>query len=288
MYLVGIVAAVFVALVLKRTLLRGATPPFVMELPTYKLPSPMLVLHRMVERGWSFIRRAGTLIVAVAIVVWAMLYYPHDPQRAAERLSADKAALAAQIDQLPAADTHRQFLEGELARFQDPDQYQQLLAGAMQRQSIMGNMGRAIEPAVRPLGWDWRLGCAAIASFPAREVVLGTLGVIYNLGDVELGSRGRPNATANATSKRYLGRHPATGVHDAHGVGPDGVFRAVCPVCRHLGDHQARNQQLALAGVHVYLYDDSGLPRSDGDLSNRHLVWWLTHPTIRVRRGLNP
>ena len=56
----------------------------------------------------------------------------------------------------------------------------------MQRQSIMGHMGRAIEPAVRPLGWDWRLGCAAIASFPAREVVLGTLGVIYNLGDVNL------------------------------------------------------------------------------------------------------
>ena len=73
MYMVGIVAAVIVALVLKRTILRGTTPPFVMELPPYKFPSPMLVLHRMVERGWSFIRRAGTLIVAVAIVVWALL-----------------------------------------------------------------------------------------------------------------------------------------------------------------------------------------------------------------------
>ncbi len=171
---------------LKRTVLRGATPPFVMELPAYKLPSPTLVLHRMFERGWSFLCRAGTLIVAVAIVVWAMLYYPHNQERAAEQLQAEKATLAANIEELPAGDNHRQFLEGELARYQDADQYQRLLAGALQRQSIMGKMGRAIEPAVRPLGWDWRLGCAAIASFPAREVVLGTLGVIYNLGDVNL------------------------------------------------------------------------------------------------------
>ena len=185
MYLVGIVAAVIVALLLKRTVL-GATPPFVMELPAYKLPSPTLVLHRMFERGWSFLCRAGTLIVAVAIVVWAMLYYPHNQERAAEQLQAEKATLAANIEELPAGDNHRQFLEGELAQYQDADQYQRLLAEALQRQSIMGKMGRAIEPAVRPLGWDWRLGCAAIASFPAQEVVLGTLGVIYNLGDVNL------------------------------------------------------------------------------------------------------
>jgi ferrous iron transport protein B len=58
--------------------------------------------------------------------------------------------------------------------------------GEAQRQSLLGRMGRAIEPAVEPLGWDWRIGCAVIASFPAREVVLGTLGVIYNLGEVEI------------------------------------------------------------------------------------------------------
>jgi ferrous iron transport protein B len=55
------------------------------------------------------------------------------------------------------------------------------------RQSFLGRAGRILEPVVRPLGWDWRIGCAAIASFPAREVVLGTLGVIYNLGDVDPG-----------------------------------------------------------------------------------------------------
>src|SRR5690606_37190728 len=70
-YSIGIVTAVVVAWVLKSTILKGETPPFVMELPTYKFPSPATVLMRMLERGWSFIRRAGTLILAVSILVWA-------------------------------------------------------------------------------------------------------------------------------------------------------------------------------------------------------------------------
>jgi ferrous iron transport protein B len=140
----------------------------------------------MVERGWAFIYRAGTLIVAVAIVVWALLYYPHNPAAVEESLTRDQAALTAQLDQIPAGDAHRQYIEAELARYNNPEQREQLLVGAYQRQSILGHMGHWIEPVVRPLGWDWRVGCAAIASFPAREVVLGTLGVIYNLGNVDL------------------------------------------------------------------------------------------------------
>jgi ferrous iron transport protein B len=132
LYVLGIVAAVAVAMVLKRTLLRGPSPPFVMELPAYQWPSPRTVLVRMVERGWVFVRCAGTLILAISIVVWAALYYPHDPR-------------------------------GD------------------QRHSLLGRLGHAIEPAVRPLGWDWRIGCAVLASLPAREVVVATLGVTYNL-----------------------------------------------------------------------------------------------------------
>jgi ferrous iron transport protein B len=187
MYLIGIVTAAIVALLLKRTLLRGATPPFVMELPPYKIPSGKLVLHRMIERGWSFVYRAGTLIVAVAIVVWALLYYPHNAATVAADLQAQEAAVRQQLsatdDSAQLTPDRRKELELQLARFSDPDERPKLEAGAYQRHSLLGQMGRAIEPAVRPLGWDWRLGCAAIASFPAREVVLGTLGVIYNLGE---------------------------------------------------------------------------------------------------------
>jgi ferrous iron transport protein B len=186
MYLVGIVTAVMVALVLKKTLLRGATPPFVMELPPYKIPSPSIVLHRMFERGWSFVRRAGTLIVAVAVVVWALLYYPHNPATVSADLRQQQTRLEsrlASVEADAAAAEVRGALKRELARFSSEAERKKLEAGAYQRQSWLAWMGRGIEPVVRPLGWDWRIGCAAIASFPAREVVLGTLGVIYNLGE---------------------------------------------------------------------------------------------------------
>jgi ferrous iron transport protein B len=208
MYLVGIVTAVFVAWILKRTLLRGATPPFVMELPPYKIPSVKIVVHRMLERGWQFIQRAGTIILAVAIVVWALLYYPHNAATVDQDLLQQQQNLQRELAALPPAPApapavapvvadaaaseqatsgRREFLEQELARWDNPEEREKLEAGAYQRHSLLGRMGRLVEPVVRPLGWDWRLGCAAIASFPAREVVLGTLGVIYNLGeDVKL------------------------------------------------------------------------------------------------------
>jgi ferrous iron transport protein B len=186
MYLVGIVTAVIVALVLKRTLLRGATPPFVMELPPYKIPGLTIVLSRMFDRGWAFVRRAGTLIVAVAIVVWALLYYPHDSAAVDESLGRQQAALELRLadNQLSTAD--RDQVSQQLALYSDDLEREKLAQGEAQRQSWLGRMGRAVEPAVQPLGWDWRIASAVIASFPAREVVLGTLGVIYNLGEVDI------------------------------------------------------------------------------------------------------
>ena len=176
MYLVGIVAAAVVALVLKRTLLRGPTPPFVMELPSYKWPSPSIVLLRMIDRGWAFVYRAGTLILAVSIIVWAASYYPHESAHVTTTLAPRAEALAAQIDALPDDAPRRATLE------ERRDAVDREIAMTYQRDSYLGRLGRTIEPAVRPLGWDWRIGCAAIASFPAREVVMGALGVIYNLG----------------------------------------------------------------------------------------------------------
>jgi ferrous iron transport protein B len=230
MYLIGIVAAVIVALLLKRTVLRGATPPFVMELPPYKFPSTKLVLHRMLDRGWAFLKRAGTLIVAVAVVIWALLYFPHDRDAAEKHLAAEKQALLAEIEPLPAGNPHREFLEQQLARFDDPAQQGLLLQGAYQHNSLLGRMGRLIEPAVKPLGWDWRVGCAVIASFPAREVVLGTMGVVYNLGKPDLGEEeGKTalqtqlrNATWDGSSRRVFTVPMALGLM---------VFFSLCAQC---------------------------------------------------------
>jgi len=168
MYSVGAIVAIVVAWSLKRSLLRGATPPFVMELPSYKVPSLRNVAFRMAERGWAFLARAGTVIFAVTIIVWALSYYP----RSDEQVAADIAAQRSAIQNDAAA----------LAEFDAPENLDHLTASLHQRYSFLGRAGQWIEPAVRPLGWDWRIGSAAIASFPAREVVMGVLGVIYHLG----------------------------------------------------------------------------------------------------------
>jgi len=151
MYAVGVIVAAIVAGVLSRTVFRGPPQPFVMELPGWRWPRPAVVAERVREAAWSFLKNAGTLILAMSVVIWALGSYP-------------KPVLPAAADM---TDAERQ--------------------GEALRQSFLGRAGRLIEPLVKPLGWDWRLGCAAVASFPAREVVLGTLGVIYNLGDVDPG-----------------------------------------------------------------------------------------------------
>lgn len=169
MYALGIVVAVGVAWLLNHTILRGTAEPFLMELPSYKWPTVRTIAYRLYEQGREFCVSAGTIIFAVTIVVWALGYYPH-PQSIAREFAA--AQTAAQQESLtPDA------LQARLAELHH------LEAGAYLRQSMLGKMGLWIEPCVRPLGWDWRIGTAAIASFPAREVIIATLGTIYNLGE---------------------------------------------------------------------------------------------------------
>ncbi len=185
MYSLGAIVGIGVAWVLKMTILRGPTPPFVLELPSYKWPGLSIVLHRMFEQGWAFIYRAGTLILLVSIVVWALAYFPHDASKQDPAALAREQTLSAEIEALSkdaglqAKEKSLQALKDELADVQNH------IAGTYLENSYLGRMGKTIEPVVKPLGWDWKLGCAAIASFPAREVIVATLGTIYNLGDGE-------------------------------------------------------------------------------------------------------
>jgi ferrous iron transport protein B len=174
MYAIGLVVAPLVALALKRTLLRGETPIFIMEMPLYKCPALGTVVRRMTDSGWAFLRRAGTLILAAMIVVWAFLYFPHTNQagRSYDELIAELQAANARADT-------------DAAQKDRNEQGINELLGEWKRQSLLGRMGQAIEPAVAPLGWDWRIGVAALASFPAREVVVGTLGIVYKQGKVD-------------------------------------------------------------------------------------------------------
>ena len=193
LYALGIVVAVGVAKILRRTILKGETPPFVMELPDYRLPSLRVVVARVVEQCWAFVCGAGTLILAVTVIVWAAAYFPHPAHVETEvwsRYAAQRTALDGQLADLrgqPSAATDAAVsaavadLERQRAALEQV--VSNHVAGAYMEQSLLGRLGKLIAPAVRPLGWDWRIGCSVLASFPAREVVIGAMGVIYNLGE---------------------------------------------------------------------------------------------------------
>jgi ferrous iron transport protein B len=169
------VVAVPVAWILKKTVLTGEITPFVMELPEYKWPSPWIVVQRVVSQAWRFLEEAGTLIFVTTVLVWAAGYFPGDHTEA--------HALAAQIESI------EQQPEADPTQLSQLQSRKNVVDAELLSNSVLGRTGRFIEPAVRPLGWDWRIGMAAIASFPAREVIIATLGTIFSLGgDVDADS----------------------------------------------------------------------------------------------------
>ena len=182
----GLVVAVPVALILRKTLLRGESSPFLLELPDYRLPSPRVVALRIWESGLAFVVRAGTLIFATSVLVWAAGSFPgnhaqqYELTAEIEALQGDKGANAAELE----------VLASEL----------NAVNSRLLEESLLGQTGMVIAPLVRPLGWDWRIGVGVIASFPAREVVIATLGTIYSLGgDVDEENEGLRGTLKAAT-----------------------------------------------------------------------------------------
>ena len=168
LYLLGIVGGIFTALLLKRTALSGPTPTFMIELPPYRLPNLWSVAIRLAERGRIFLVRAGTVIFSVAVLVWALVYFPR-PADVAAPYEAERAALASLPDSA-VRDRQIELLDNRLA-------------SAWLEQSWLGRAGHFVAPAFAPLGWDWKVSAAVIAGFPAREVVIAVLSTIYSVGD---------------------------------------------------------------------------------------------------------
>ncbi len=169
MHVLGMAVAVPVAWLLKRFFFPGGTSAFVMELPSYKLPSPKVVFYRVWERGQAFLGRAGSLIFCTAVLVWAAGYFPGDHTEVHQ--------LARSIELRESQVSNE--TDSELATLRAEERRSN---GLLIKGSFLGQAGQAIEPAVKPLGWDWRIGVGVIASFPAREVIIATLGTIYSLG----------------------------------------------------------------------------------------------------------
>lgn len=146
MYLLGISVALIVASILKRTILKSPPTPFVLELPPYRLPSFANVAQTIMTNLGLFLKRAGTVILAISILLWALVAFPR---------------------------TSNAHLSNDTAKIE---------RGEKVRNSYAGRAGRLMEPAITPLGFDWKIGIGLISSFAARETIVSTLSIVYNVG----------------------------------------------------------------------------------------------------------
>lgn len=163
MYLFSVLASLAAAWTLSRTVrpLRGKRLPFLIELPPYRWPRLTDVLRMMWDKSSMFLREAGTVILACSIALWALLAFPRE-------LPAGERDYAAEIAAAPDTEA-KQALENE--------QKAELLA-----HSYGGRLGRALEPVIAPLGFDWKIGVGIVGAFAAREVFVSTLGIVYSVG----------------------------------------------------------------------------------------------------------
>ena len=164
MYTLGIAVAIIVGFILKRTLLKAPPPPFLMELPPYRVPNLRTVFQNMLTRAGQFVKRAGTVILTISIILWALMYFPRADSKSDAFTRSPEAA--------------------DVQRGITPEGVT-LTEGDQLKNSFAGMLGHTIEPVIRPLGFDWKIGVALIASFAAREVLVSTLSIIYNVGKDE-------------------------------------------------------------------------------------------------------
>jgi ferrous iron transport protein B len=167
MYLFSMLTTLAAAGILGRTVVRGRHMPLLLELPPYRLPSLRGTVKLMWERSSVFLKEAGTVILGCTVVLWVLLSYPKAPQEPAlprPVAAAVSTTASVQSASVAAPATH--------------------VSSGIEN-SFGGKLGKAIEPLIKPLGFDWKLGVGIIGAFAAREVFVSTLGLVYGLGDLD-------------------------------------------------------------------------------------------------------
>jgi ferrous iron transport protein B len=220
MYLLGIVVALLMAWLFKKTLLKGETPMLIMELPPYKRPLARVVLRHMWDRSKIFLRRAGTVILGINIILWGLATYPRDASIHTrfdnERVQLLKPAFpqvqspadaAEKIQQLHAttAATNAPEMDALVSQLDDLDKQE---SGENLRNSFAGRMGRFIEPVIVPLGFDWKMGIGIVASFAAREVFVSTMSTVYSVGSYDKSDIGIKNLAETLRQQKHADGSP--------------------------------------------------------------------------------
>lgn len=169
-YATGIIFAMAVALILRRTLLPGGSRPLVIELPPYRLPGLRTALLHTFDRAKIFVKQAGTIILLISLVLWTLSHYPKSIP------PAPAVALATQAAQVEKSGDSREadLLQATADR---------LTSQSALQHSYAGRIGHVIEPVIKPLGFDWQIGIGILSSFAAREAVVSTLSIVYGVGE---------------------------------------------------------------------------------------------------------
>ncbi len=172
-YMIGIALAVLSAKLLRVTVLKGESVPFVMELPPYRMPTIKGVLIHMWERGWLYLKKAGTIILGISILLWAMTTFPGLPDGEKVRFENERHTIQTNFS------GDEEELAGRLAAIDNAE------AEAALEYSIAGRIGHAMELLLRPMGFDWKIGTALIGAFAAKEVFVAQMGIVYSVGEAD-------------------------------------------------------------------------------------------------------
>ena len=172
-YVTGILLAILSAKLLRSTILKGDSVPFVMELPPYRMPTLKGVIIHMWERGGLYLKKAGTIILGVSVLLWALTAFPRQTEDDASRFETEREEIRS-LDIHGGADAQALL---EAIDFRESE------AGL--RQSYAGRIGATVEPLIRPMGFDWRIGTALIGAFAAKEVFVAQLGIVFSVGEAD-------------------------------------------------------------------------------------------------------
>ena len=175
-YIIGIFMAVLFARILRATRFKGESEPFVMELPVYRAPTVKGILIHTWERTWLFIKKAGTVILAISIIIWILFTFP----KIGEAYTQDYNSQILTIEQ--------SYDNGQISEELYKSRISEIKAKMASEQlefSTAGRIGRFIEPVFKPLGFDWKLGLATIAGIAGKELVVSTLGTVFSLSGTE-------------------------------------------------------------------------------------------------------
>jgi ferrous iron transport protein B len=165
LYLIGIMVAVITALLVKKIAFKKEEAPFVMELPPYRIPTLKNTTLHMWDKSKEYLKKIGNVILLVSIIIWALGYFPHN-----KSISEHYDTQIAKVQQLPLDKEEKEtkILTLEVAK-----------ESALQEQSYLGQLGHFIQPAMYPLGFDWKMGVSLLAGLSAKEVVVSTMGILY-------------------------------------------------------------------------------------------------------------